>query len=331
MRRFNGVALCGAASGHSLEHAQLQGAWLDRAQLQGATLERAELQGATLDYAQLQGASLEYAQLQGTSLFGAQIQGASLYRAELQGADLRFAHLQGVSLNGAQLQGAALEQAQLQGAWLVGAAVNTADFSYAFLWRTDWGEIDPAKLGAVRLDAASARWKPVWQEGFIPTQLWRRFIVPWDAKAYAALRDSMNSIPEGKVRDDALRRIKILDCGNPDKTLASCDSAAKPPWNVLDWQKKLAAAGVDDAAYVKALATELRGLVCASDADSAIPLLDRRLARTGREAPALVDFIMSKDCPVSASLTVDDRAKLLKIKQDAEQKSAPPSAPKKEK
>jgi hypothetical protein len=44
-----------------------------------------------------------------------------------------------------------------------------------------------------------------------------------------------------------------------------------------------------------------------------------------------VDFIMSKDCPVSASLTDDDKAKLLKIKQDAEQKSAPPPTSKKEK
>ena len=34
---------------------------------------------------------------------------------------------------------------------------------------------------------------------------------------------------------------------------------------------------------------------------------------------------MSKDCPVSASLTDDDKAKLLKIKKDAEQKFAPPA------
>ena len=46
--------------------------------------------------------------------------------------------------------------------------------------------------------------------------------------------------------------------------------------------------------------------------------------RAGREAPALVDFIMSKDCPVSPSLTGDDKAKLLKIKQFAEKESAPP-------
>jgi hypothetical protein len=106
------------------------------------------------------------------------------------------------------------------------------------------------------------------------------------------------------MRDDALKRIERLDCGNPDKTLASCDTAGKPPPEVLDWQKKLARASVDDAAYAKALATELRSLVCASDAD-AIHILrgifasgglaeigrlpgifaSGGLAETGREAP----------------------------------------------
>ncbi len=38
------------------------------------------------------------------------------------------------------------------------------------------------------------------------------------------------------------------------------------------------------------------------------------------------DFIMSKDCPVSAALTDDDKANLLKIEQDAEEKFAPPKA-----
>jgi hypothetical protein len=117
--------------------------------------------------------------------------------------------------------------------------------------------------------------------------------------------------------------------------LASCDPAAAPPPEVLDWQKKLAAAGIDDAAYAKALATELRSLVCASDAN-AIHILRGisnwgRLANTGHEAPALVDFIVSKDCPVSASLTANDKAGLLEIKQNAEKNFAPPTASNKEK
>jgi hypothetical protein len=146
----------------------------------------------------------------------------------------------------------------------------------------------------------------------------------------------MNSIPEGKMRDEALMRIEKLDCGNPDKTLASCDPATALPPEVLDWQKKRLEANVDHAAYAKGLATELRSLVCANDAD-AIHILrgtmmkSLRLAATGREAPALVDFIMSKDCPVSAALTDDDKAKLLEIKQDAEKKSEPPPASNKEK
>jgi hypothetical protein len=148
----------------------------------------------------------------------------------------------------------------------------------------------------------------------------------------------MNSIPEGMRRDDALQRINILDCGNPVKTLASCVSAAAPPPEVLVWQKELAAASVDDTAYAKALATELQSLVCESDVD-AIHILRRtipsertfaRLADTGREAPALVDHIMSKNCPVSAALTDDDKAKLLQFKQFAEKRLAPPMASKKE-
>ena len=109
----------------------------------------------------------------------------------------------------------------------------------------------------------------------------------------------------------------------------------------MDWQKKLARASVGDAAYAKTLATELRSLVCESDAN-ALYILHilrgiargpgrERLAQTGREAPALVDFVMSKDCPVSASLTDDDKAKLLRIKKVAEQISAPPPTSNKEK
>jgi hypothetical protein len=138
----------------------------------------------------------------------------------------------------------------------------------------------------------------------------------------------MNDIPEGEMRDAALKRIERLDCGNRDKTLASCDPAAAPPPEVLGLQKQLAAASLDDAAYANALSTELQGLVCSSDTN-AIHILRgimrevlgsaSQLARTGREAPALVDFIMGKDCPVSASLTDDDKAKLLQIKQDTPQ------------
>jgi hypothetical protein len=200
----------------------------------------------------------------------------------------------------------------------------------AFLWRTKWGEMDRAELGAVQLETVT--WNPAWEPMLDP--------VPWDAKAYADLRDlMMNSIPEGRMRDDALKRIETLDCANPDKTLASCDPAAAPPRRVLDWQKKLARASVDDAAYAKALERELRSLVCESDVNAIYILrgtlagyytfMPGVLARTDRLAPALVDFIMGKDCPVSASLTADDNTKLMKIKQDAEKNFPPPPVPKK--
>jgi hypothetical protein len=75
-------------------------------------------------------------------------------------------------------------------------------------------------------------------------------------------------------------------------------------------------------ALARILADKLKGLVCAKDA-TAIQTLHAamksgQLAETGAEASGLVDYIMSKDCPVSASLTEDDKAKLRQIKQDAE-------------
>jgi len=86
---------------------------------------------------------------------------AVLDLADLTKADLNGAQLQGASLNGAQLQGASLESAQLQGAALDRAAANAADLTNAFLWRTKWGEMDPAELGAVRLKRVT--WNPAWE------------------------------------------------------------------------------------------------------------------------------------------------------------------------
>ncbi|MGO9236780.1 MAG: hypothetical protein ACLP4V_22905 [Methylocella sp.] len=143
----------------------------------------------------------------------------------------------------------------------------------------------------------------------------------------------MNGIPEGKMRDAALKRIVTLDCGDPEK-LPTCNSAAAPPPWVLLWQWELKAASVDEAVFAKALTKELRGLVCVNDTN-AIHILrglieNPRLPVTGPEAPALVDFIMSMNCPVFASLAADDKAKLLLIKQVAEEHFPPAPAPKKE-
>jgi hypothetical protein len=110
-------------------------------------------------------------------------------------------------------------------------------------------------------------WKLFWRPLRLPSLLLST-PTPWDTKNYEELRSLMNSIPEGEMRDAALERIERLDCGNPDKTLASCDPAAAPPPAVMDWQKKLAAASVDYGAYAKTLATELRGVICAGDANA---------------------------------------------------------------
>jgi hypothetical protein len=92
------------------------------------------------------------------------------------------------------------------------------------------------------------------------------------------------------------------------------------------------AASADDVAYAKALAKELGFVVCTSDAHILRgPSIWGRLSATGHEASALVDSIMSKDCAVSASLTGKDNTKLLQIKQDAEEKFAPPATSNKEK
>jgi hypothetical protein len=83
---------------------------------------------------------------------------------------------------------------------------------------------------------------------------------------------------------------------------------------------------------------ELRSVVCSYEANG-ISIL-RGLLKSGgllkrHEAPLLVDVIVRpkdiQDCPVSASLTDDDKAQLLKIKQDAEKEFPPPSESKKEK
>jgi hypothetical protein len=121
----------------------------------------------------------------------------------------------------------------------------------------------------------------------------------------------MGSIPDGKMRDDAVKRIERLDFSNPDKYLASCDPAAKPPRAVQDWREALKPASVDNPAYAKALAIELQKLVCAADVN-AIHIWrgiigHRGFGEIGPETPALVNFIMTKGCPVSASLTDEDQ------------------------
>jgi uncharacterized protein YjbI with pentapeptide repeats len=338
-----GASLQGASlNGAQLQGAQLQGSrlWgasLFQAQLQGAGLQGAQLQGASLDEAQLQGASLLGAHLQGASLKNAQLQGALLTMTQLQGASLWFAQLQATSLNNAWLSGASFTGAQLQGASMQGASLIATDLSNAYLWRANGS---PQTVTAVRLSDAAETWVPRWKGTYDPQ------VRQWNDEAYRDMRKAMELVPPGAFRDGALESLRSLDCANRDPTLSSCDPSVPPPGEAAAWRKSLQAARVDDADYAKALAAVLRTLVCSGDdhagflsygvrpdisffglgsasyilrgLTSPIPGFPSRLATAGPEAPALIDFIMSRDCPVSTSLTDDDRANLLRIKQDAE-------------
>src|SRR5271166_2229036 len=90
-------------------------------------------------------------------------------------------------------------------------------------------------------------------------------IVPWNDKAYQVLRGMMDSLLPGDLRDEALDRIRSVDCANPDRTLASCDSSLPLPPEASTWRKSLEDARVDYLPYVKALAAVLKTLVCSGD------------------------------------------------------------------
>ena len=219
-------------------------------------------------------------------------------------------------LIGAQLQGASLQRANL----------HLTNLSEAILWRTDFGAPstgDAAIVADVMLANSPYRWRP----GRFGWPLDLDTAHPWNDKAYQYLRKMMESVLPGGLRDPAMNRIQLLDCANPDRTLASCDASVPPPPQAAAWKKSLEDARVDDAAYAKALAAELKTEVCSADKDAADVLRglmkNGRLAAAGPEAPPLVDFILSKDCPVSKLVTDADRAKLLQIKREVEAAKKP--------
>jgi uncharacterized protein YjbI with pentapeptide repeats len=323
--RLQGASLLGAQlQGASLVGAQLQGAKLASAQLQGALLEGAQLQDAWLSDAQLQDAWLSDAQLQGASLPYAQLQGALLDHAQLQGASLADAHLQGASLANADLEATSLAYGDLKGASLQLAHIEVTDLWRARLWRTnrsrseDLPKLEELPKRPALVFSEESDWWPVQRDEIGRDRL-------WDDGAYQDLKKTMGSLSE-RGDDQALERIKSLDCTSPDTTLASCDPdpALERPPEAAAWRKALEDASVDRQAYAKALAKALRTLVC-SGGDDALFILRglfytpveeiSRLRAAGSEAPALVDFIMSKDCSVSSLLTADDRAKLLGLKR----------------
>jgi Pentapeptide repeats (8 copies) len=321
---FGGAQLQGA----SLDGAQLQGASLSLAQLQGASLDEARLQGARLNSAKLQGASLSLAQLQGANLYYAQLRATSLVGANLQGAVLNFASLQAASLDLAQFQGASLLGAQLQGAPLQFTNLAATDLSNAFLWRTNLTRGPP--VSSVKLPDALNTWLPYWED--------RAGVHKWTDETYRNLQRMIESLPPPGPRSRlAAVRIQRLDCSTTDAALASCDPSLTPPPGDVTWRNVLEGARVDDLTYGEKLATVLKALVCSND-QNAIYVLRMflrtvqdaglsRIVAAGREAPAVVDFIMSPSCPLSGSLTDDDRAKLAQIKEEIAAAPKPSSAP----
>lgn len=224
--------------------------------------------------------------------------------------------------------------AELLGATFEGAFLQATDLSNAALWRA--GGM-PKTLATVNLSDFPDTWRPSWMDD-------QSEVHPWNEKTYLELQQTIlelqqtiGSLAPGSLRDRALDRIRRLDCSNPDRALAPCDPALVTPSEALAWRKLLEGARAVGPAYAKALATEVKEIVCSDyDAVVALPILRAllppgpasagrfsvsilagRLNETGSEAPALVDSILSKDCLVSSTLTDPDRAKLLLIKQAA--------------
>ncbi len=331
--------------GALLDYTQLEGASLVGAQLRGASLFSAQLEGVLLDHAQLQGALLDNAHVAAASLIFARLQGASLASAQLQAASLDRAQLQGASLDGAQLQGASLVDAQLQGASLDSANLGAADLRDAGLWRSSG---DDSQTGNLDIEDTADVWGP-----FLLSPDGTRG--PWDKAAYEALRNEIGALPAGQLREEALARVRTLDCA--DMTRVSCDpvQARTPPPEFAVWRDRLIAAKVGKPAFQRSLANGLRELVCksvTSDFDVRATFstalddviiefsgtkeaayivrgdgFQSRLVEAGAEAKPLLDDLQDKSgkaCPVAAELNDDDRVKLAEIEADATAPAAPP-------
>jgi uncharacterized protein YjbI with pentapeptide repeats len=341
----------------ALDEARLQGAWFKRAQLQKASLKGAYLQDAALSDAQLQGASLEHAHLECMSLIDEALQGASLESAHLQGANLTVAHLEGASLKhanlwganlqGAYLQGASLERAELQGAYLGSAHLDAASLDSAGLQGADLAgaDLEGASLDYAGLQGASfyftslqgatfrgstlagtnmnSAW--VWRTSFEGNSVGPVFGRFWNEEpedsltenpiskdGFASLKaDIMKVVPEGEARENALKRIKLV---NPD--------IFGPEARVSETLLK---AREDRVVYEKALADEVKKIVCSNRYDALYivrgliqPPSDSRIEDAGAQAPGLVNAILKPDCPVSAALTDADRAALKKLAKEAQ-------------
>jgi uncharacterized protein YjbI with pentapeptide repeats len=246
------------------------------------------VQAALLNRAQLQGASLVGAQLQGANLYGAQLQAALLNRAQLQSASLDGAQLQAAFLFGAQLQGALLNRAQLQGASL----------RDVFVWRAKPPATDKTE-GAEILDPES---KPKY------ANLYCELGNPcdWNEEAYAALKASIEMVPEGQARDNALHRIAPLGQKPYDEDAASASS----------WRELATKSQRSTEAYFGGLAKRLIEIGCAGAAPYVVngiiaPL--KFLLTPVPKAEVANAFLNGANCPGAKGLSEENEAELRRM------------------
>lgn len=116
--------------------------------------------------------------------------------------------------------------------------------------------------------------------------------------------DFSGEVPDGENRENALKRIEIL---NPD--------IIGPEASVREILEK---GRVDEATYKKSLAAQL-SLACSGSAPYFVRGLvaNYRINEAGAEAPGLVEAILDPKCPVSAALTEADKATLKRIAKEA--------------
>lgn len=301
--------------------AQLPDAQLYEAQLQGADLVWAQLQNANFSQAQLQGANLAAARLQGALFFGAQMQGANLQNAQLQGAlisdpaipdETPFAGLQGAQLTGASLMGARLRGARLQGADLSRVQLQGADLTGAGLEGTN---LTGATLRGALLDEVS-----VWRADPLKMVVESvRIINPNKNQQPSAIgfdevkRLIEEQVPNGDLRDGALKRIAILDAAGSDE---QSDTATFDGWD------RLAKQPLSDGEYESILAEILQQIGCNPQWGSHVirewSEFDPRFSQQSPHPVRLTDIFLDETrCPGARGLTESEKDRLRKDRSAA--------------
>ena len=351
--------------GASLPEAQLQGTYLMGVQLAGASLDRAQLQGAFLGTVTLCGASLFRAQLQGAWLVSSHLWGASLEGAQLQGAQL-LSNFEAANMSKAFVWRAFGEPSSMAGilaselTWgpqsldESGQSVPWTQEKYRALREAVKTSVPPSddreqgwrSRQIEILDCDKERYAPFPQEVkegkdhlSDVEQTPRADEIPPDEISVDLASCDPKAEPPASV---AKWRREVEKAGVGNKThikdvaivLGEVVCEGKSLRDLLELSRTAMTSLVKE--HVSAFAAAGLAEPWAHQEFGAIHVLHGLLANgrfeaTGVEAPALAARILSKDCPVSASLTDDDKARLLQIKQSAEQKSAPSPASKKAK